>query len=103
MGRGIAETYELLTELIAEWKSGAASEPKPVLLDQKDDRGRRYLRVTWDRWKGLDHEQRSEVVMEAFVAVHGQQAVLNVVVAVGVTTDEDARSYAEDGLCKRGT
>lgn len=49
------------------------------------------LFVVWDEWTALDLQERSEIIMNAYIAVHGAPAGSRVTVAMGLTSAEAAR------------
>ncbi len=78
--------------LIQEWETPGA-DPQPVLIEAVGERmsGSKHLYIIWDKWASLDQRERSEVIMDAYVATHAPQQVLNVTVAMGLTVAEAGR------------
>ena len=46
------------------------------------------LYVVWRRWEGVPPSDRTDVILDAFEAVRGKDAVLRVSLALGLTTPE---------------
>ena len=81
---------DLVAELVARWNDDAVDAP----VVYEDDPGGQFrplrLFVVWAKWAGLDHQERSRVIMEAFRIVTEQdpEKLLRVTVAMGLLADE---------------
>jgi hypothetical protein len=49
------------------------------------------LFVIWDEWDSMAQQDRSEIIMNAYVRAHGHADALNISVAMGLTRVEAAR------------
>ena len=47
--------------------------------------------VVWDDWASLTQQERSEIIMRAYERTKGEQAVLKIAVAMGITATEAQR------------
>jgi hypothetical protein len=47
--------------------------------------------VIWDDWGDLSLQERSEIIMNAYIRAKGQQAGLRISVAMGLTSTEAKR------------
>jgi len=84
---------ELRRRLVAEWQSQpGGTPPLPDISEETDRQGRiAHVTVTWDAWDDLDAQTRSELIVDAFQLVHGEPAIVNLTLAMGLTTAERAR------------
>ncbi len=83
---------ELRRQLLVEWSGGQTEEPRPEIHEEQDPAGRTvHIYVIWDAWEDVDDNKRAELVMDAFVELYGREAVLNVTIAMGLTSDEANR------------
>ena len=88
---GDSRYQELKTRLVDEWSGRSGSEPAPDILEEQD-RGRVvHVTVTWDEWADVDAQTRSEIIVDAFQAVKGEQAIVDLALAMGLTSVEAAR------------
>src|SRR5205085_11400035 len=61
----------------------------PLILEEKIPSTKsRHVRVIWDRWKELDDEQRSAVIVDAYTQAEGADAANEITIADGVTPQE---------------
>lgn len=89
--------HDLNQRLTEEWHNRATTEPRPDIREEVDQQGRPvHLYVIWSEWADIDHQRRSEVIMDAFIAVHGAAAVSNISVAMGITPEEAKRMGISD-------
>src|SRR3974390_1765941 len=83
---------ELHDRLVAEWRGEAGALPVPDIEEETDTRDHvLHVIVTWDEWADLGAQARSEVIVDAFQAVKGAQALANLALAMGVTRAEAGR------------
>lgn len=80
-------------QLVEEWqRDEATGNTFPEILEETDPAGRVvHVYVIWDEWRDLDQQQRSELITDAFIAVRGQAAILDLTVAMGLTPEEAKR------------
>lgn len=82
----------LIQRLAAEWKDANSTASQPIILEERNGAQRPvHVYVVWDEWSDLGGVERSEIVMEAFEQRYGREEVLNVTVAMGLTTAEAER------------
>jgi hypothetical protein len=84
---------ELKARLIAEWRGVAPPEPgAPDITEERDRRARVvHVQVIWDDWADLDAQTRSEMIVDAFQAVRGEEAIVDLSLAMGLTRTEAER------------
>lgn len=93
--RSDARLDDLEKRLIVEWKANTGSA-YPDIREEVDPVGRVvHVYVIWDEWRDLDHTRRSEVITDAFLATHGQEAIIDLTVAMGLTPEEARRMGIE--------
>jgi hypothetical protein len=87
------EQYQKLrARLVAEWSRKKGPRPLPDILEEKDARGRIvHVTVTWDAWADLDAQTRSEIIVDAFQEVKGEAAIVDLALAMGLTSAEADR------------
>jgi hypothetical protein len=56
-----------------------------------------HVVVTWDAWADVDAQTRSEIIVDAFQAVKGQEAIANLTLAMGLTSGEAGRLRSAAG------
>jgi hypothetical protein len=62
---------------------------QPMILEERvRGTGSRHIHVIWDDWKGLSDEQRAEIVIDAYTQAEGEEAVSDITIAEGLTTEE---------------
>jgi hypothetical protein len=89
---------ELRDRLVAEWRGDAGSPPAPDIDEETDARDRvMHVVVTWDAWSDVDAQTRSEIIVDAFQAVKGQEAITNLTLAMGLTSGEAGRLRSAAG------
>jgi hypothetical protein len=83
----------LKRRLIDEWTGRSPGEGNaPDILEETDRQGRVVrVVVTWDEWADLDAQTRSEIIVEALQSAKGDEAVLDLALAMGLTVVEAAR------------
>jgi hypothetical protein len=59
-------------------------QPQPPL-------NRVHITVIWDRWNKLSHQERSEIILDAYEKCQGQGSAQSVSVAMGLTQQEADR------------
>ena len=88
--------YEhLLARLEQEWKTPNPAAAEPVIIETTDvlrpQQTPTHLYVIWEAWRDLTPRRRSEMIMDAYVAVRGRADALNVTLAMGLTQEEADR------------
>jgi hypothetical protein len=83
---------KLRARLIDEWQGRPGAQPLPDILEEKDTGNRVvHVTVTWDEWSDLDAQTRSELIVDALQVVKGQAAIVDLSLAMGLTSAEAAR------------
>jgi len=86
------EYQDLKRRLIAEWRGESVEGDGPSILEETNAKGRVvHVIVTWDAWAAFDGLVRSEMIVDAFQAVRGEPAVVDLSLAMGLTRAEAAR------------
>ena len=87
-----AEYAALKTRLIDEWRNPNSSNQQPIIIvEQKTRYASLNVFVIWDEWRDMEQLERSEMIMDAYREVFGQEASYNVTVAMGLTQKEAER------------
>lgn len=65
---------DLLTKLLRERLKGEFDQlTLPLVVENRALAGRSiHLLVIWDAWRGLSNVERSNVIMDAYMQVHGK-------------------------------
>jgi hypothetical protein len=71
-------------------KADAPDEPDVTVEEVKYANSLR-VKVVWDKWAGIDPEERGRVILNAFGKALGEKEMLRVTLALGVTKREDSR------------
>jgi hypothetical protein len=83
---------ELRDRLVAEWRGEAGALPVPHIEEETDTRDHvLHVVVTWDEWADLDAQMRSEIIVDTFRTVKGQEASVDLALAMGLTSAEAGR------------
>lgn len=89
------KTYQDLKKLlIAEWReeAGSYTQPRPEIFEEEVEPGHiESVYVVWDALAKLDDQTRSELIVEAFREVKGEDKIANLMLAMGLTTSERGR------------
>ena len=90
---GPSSSAEALRDrLIQEWRQPDPAAHQPIIVEESTGAGQPvHLYVIWDDWSPLGSIERSEVIMDAYEAVHGRSQGANVTVAMGLTQTEAIR------------
>ena len=79
---------DLLEELAQELKQGGESG-QPVIDEQHFPRtGKIRASVYWDKWEGVPHEDRADIILRAYEKAEGQEVRDRIALAVGLTIPE---------------
>lgn len=82
-------TTRACARLIAEWREEGGEAPAPDIEELTNAQGRTVqVTVSWDAWTDLDAQTRSEMIVDAFKAVRGTEAVVDLSLAMGLTPAE---------------
>ena len=87
-----SESQEMLKEILEEWRTPTEDCDKPIII--LEDNGRddpTHIYVLWDKWEGIPHLERSEIVMDACENVLGLEKCSRITVAMGLTNIEADR------------
>ncbi|MEQ1566323.1 MAG: hypothetical protein ABMA64_11845 [Myxococcota bacterium] len=86
------EAQQIIERLVHEWTSSVPLDVfGPSITEQRDPHsGAVHLYVVWDRFRGIGHQQRSEMIMDAYQQV-APADVRNVTLAMGLTAPEVER------------
>lgn len=87
------ERYQhLRARLVAEWREEGGEAPNPDIEELANGQGRTtQVIVIWDAWADLDAQTRSEMIVDAFQAVRGADAIVDLSLAMGLTRAEATR------------
>lgn len=82
----------LIDALTQEFRAPSPEDRQPYFqVQQQPPLDRVHVTVIWDRWKSLSHQERSEVILDAYEAWRGQGSAQSISVAMGLTTTEADR------------
>lgn len=82
----------LVDTLAQEFRTPSLEDQQPYYqIQQQPPSNRVHLTVIWDLWKNLSHQERSEIILDAYEAWRGQGSAETVSVAMGLTTAEAGR------------
>ncbi len=81
--------HELFVKKLAQEFTAGSANVQPLILEELVPATRsRHVRVIWDRWKELEDEQRSAVIVDAYAEAEGPEASSEVTIAEGLTPQE---------------
>lgn len=92
---------DLRRQLELEWRNPRSSRTaEPVIFESESaPDGPIELYVVWSRWKGVGQNTRSEIILDAFEAVHGAERAMAVTLAIGLTPEEaEEEGFDADAL-----
>lgn len=79
----------LQRQLEAEWSGAETPEPRPDITEEIDRQSRVLrVRVVWDAWSDVPADVQSEMIVRALRQKHGEDAVLHLSIALGLTIRE---------------
>src|SRR5262245_4791565 len=84
------EYQQLVDTLVTELRQPHESGQPVVTVEHLGNNGKVHVRVIWDRWQDCPDEQRTEIVLEAFKTVHGEEFERSMTVALALTVPEAA-------------
>jgi hypothetical protein len=84
---------ELERRLVDELRTPSQQEgAQPIIIAEPPDPAPiSRLFVIWDEWAELNLQERSEIIMNAYIAVFGMPAGSRITIAMGLTSTEAAR------------
>jgi hypothetical protein len=84
---------QLLVDTLAqEFRAPSPEDRQPYFqIQQQPPLSRVHVTVIWDRWKNLSHQERAEIILDAYEAWRGQGSAEAISVAMGLTTAEADR------------
>jgi hypothetical protein len=65
---------------------------EPLIIIERPQRHTTHLFVIWASFDGFKQEVRSGLILDAYEAVHGEQAALDVTASMGLTPEEAKRA-----------
>jgi len=71
-------------------EKGSKNEPQIIIEDIRFSNNV-HVTVIWDRWEGIELEERGRIILAAFGEELGEAEMLRVSLAMGLTTEEAAR------------
>ncbi len=94
---------EILHALEQEIKSNVeattASPESPYIVEEPANRGRNlHVLVIWNQWKDVPKQERSRLILDAYEAVKGEEEMLKILFALGLTWDEAEKTGHLDAL-----
>src|SRR5438132_8664011 len=75
-------------KLTQEFRTSSQNVQPIILEEQVPSTKSRHVRVIWDAWKELTDEQRSDVIVDAYMQAEGPEAAAEITLAEGVTPQE---------------
>lgn len=77
---------KLVDELVRHLKDEPDLPELPRIIEE-DDRlsNNMHVYVLWDAWNSVTERERSEIILEAYKKARGQEEMLRVTIAMGVT------------------
>ena len=86
-----AEYPELVRAIADELRRGRPETPPGcplIVIEEQPYTDTTHVTVVWDRWAGIDLEDRGRVIVEAFRQARGEDEAGRISIAMGVTPDE---------------
>ena len=75
-----------------EWKSTNSAAARPIILEKGGGSYQAvHVYVVWDEWDQRSQLERSEIIMDSYEEVQGQNGSQNVTVGMGLTPIEAER------------
>lgn len=91
----IAHSHGDLKALLAEELRRDSPEGAPeapyIVIEEIPNSGNLHVTVVWDRWQGIDPEERGRVILEAYGEAKGEADMHRITMAMGVTREEAQR------------
>lgn len=92
------EYPELVADLVRVLKQdqaeGPPGEPEITIEEIKFSDNLRVV-VVWDKWEGIDLQERGRIILTAIGEALGEKEMLRVTLAMGLTREEEARVPAD--------
>ena len=86
-----ADYPELVQAIADELRRGRPETPAGcplIVIEEQRYTNTIQVTVVWDRWAGIDLEDRGRVIVEAFRQARGEDEAGRISIAMGVTADE---------------
>jgi hypothetical protein len=86
---------ELVDELADELNKNRPAGPGiPSITEEEQTYGNRlHVMVIWDKWAGVDHEERGPIILDAYQRARGEADMLRITLVQGFTIEEYRRRY----------
>ena len=82
----------LVDTLAQEFRTPSPEDRQPYFqIQQQPSQNRVHITVIWDLWKKLSHQERSEIILDAYESWRGQGSAETISVAMGLTAAEADR------------
>lgn len=85
---------ELVSELVCVLRDNKPEGPPDdpdISIEQIRHSNSLHVTVVWDRWNGIDAEERGRIILDAVAQGLGEAEMLRVTMALGVTKEEARR------------
>lgn len=84
---------QLLVDVLAQEFRSPSVESKQLYfqIQPQPPLNRFHITVIWDRWKNQSHQERSEIILDAYEAWQGPGSAQSISVAMGLTQQEAER------------
>jgi hypothetical protein len=77
-----------LARVLREDKSEGPPDEPEVVIEQLKHSDNLHVTVIWDKWVGIDPEERGGASLDAFAQAKGETEMLRITFALGVTRSE---------------
>src|SRR5258708_2372826 len=88
-------TEELAEELLLEAAAGRPPDAPYIIEEQFRHNNRLMVTVVWDKWSEIDKETRGHIILDAYKRVRGEEQMLLISIALGLTHREAAKIGVE--------
>lgn len=84
-----SQSHEKLVKKLSEELTKPREVLQPLVLEQEVSSTKsRHVHVIWDEWDAIPDEERSDVIVAAYVQAEGEPFAEQVTIALGVTPPE---------------
>jgi hypothetical protein len=81
--------HDKFVKRLAQELTTASDAVQPLILEEHlPPNGSRRVYVIWNRWKGRELEERSQIIEDAYEQAEGEEAAAKVMIATGLTAQE---------------
>ena len=88
-----ASLQSLEEQLVQEWRQPGKDVLEPVIIEERErGGGPPDVYVIWQAWTDLSRSERTQVILNAYEQRYGREASLQVMVALGFTSEEAHRN-----------